>query len=93
MAPYFPAYPHGTDLTTVEQELAGALKWLEGATARLPDRLRMTLAAIGSGRSDGYRRYEDHLERLELGSPEGLGQRIMRRLVVLALDRSKREGP
>ncbi|WP_405241477.1 acetyl-CoA hydrolase/transferase C-terminal domain-containing protein [Lentisalinibacter salinarum] len=93
VAPYFPAYPHGTDLTTVEQELAGALTWLEGATARLPDRLRMTLAAMGSGRSDGSRRYEDHLERLELGSPEGLGQRIMRRLVVLALDRSKRERP
>ncbi|WP_405233560.1 acetyl-CoA hydrolase/transferase C-terminal domain-containing protein [Lentisalinibacter salinarum] len=93
VAPYFPAYPHGTDLTTVEQELAGALTWLEGATARLPDRLRMTLAAMGSGRSDDSRRYEDHLERLELGSPEGLGQRIMRRLVVLALDRSKRERP
>jgi hypothetical protein len=90
VAPHFPPYPHGTDLTTVEQDLAGALTWLEGATARLPDRLRVTLAALRPG---GDRRYEDHLERLDLGSPEGVGQRIMRRLVVLALDRSKQEGP
>lgn len=93
VAPHFPPYPHGTDLTTVEQELAGALTWLKGATGRLPDRLRVALSAIGRGGADGCHRYEDHLERLDLGSPEGLGQRIMRRLVVLALDRSKREGP
>ncbi|WP_405222365.1 acetyl-CoA hydrolase/transferase C-terminal domain-containing protein [Lentisalinibacter sediminis] len=93
VAPHFPPYPHGTDLTTVEQELAGALTWLKGATARLPDRLRVGLAAMRDGRADGHRRYAEHLERLELGSPAGLRQRIMRRLVILALARSKRERP
>lgn len=93
VAPHFPPYPLGTDLTSVEQELAGALTWLEGATARLPDRLRATLAAVRLGGAEGYRRYEDHLKRLDLGSPQGLGERLIRRLVVLALDRSNKEGP
>ena len=93
VAPHFPPYPHGTDLTTVEQELAGALTWLKDATVRLPDRLRVTLAAIRRGGGDADRRYADHLERLDLGSPEGLGQRIMQRLVALALYRSRKEGP
>jgi len=93
VAPYFPQYPHGTDLTTVEQELAEALTWLKGATARLPDRLRVGFAAMRHAGADGGGRWADHLERLDLASPEGLGQRMMRRLVALALDRSKREGP
>ncbi len=90
VAPHFPPYPHGTDLTPVEQELAAALTWLEAATARPLDRLRVTLAAFSRGGVNGHRA---HLERLDLGSPAGVKQRIMRRLVAHALQRTKREAP
>jgi acyl-CoA hydrolase len=85
VAPYFPAYPHGTDLTEVEQRLAGALTWLKDETAGRLSRWRTTIAALGSGVADDY---SEHLERLDLAAPGGLRQRIMRRLVAYALKRS-----
>jgi len=85
VAPHFPRYPLGTDLTVVEQDLAAALAWLESATARPLDRLRVTLAAC---RHDVPERCREHLTRLELSSPDGVRERIMRRLVAYALTRS-----
>ena len=86
VAPHFPSYPHGTDLTPVEQELAKALTWLKGATARPLDRLRVVLDACRREVRDEHR---EHMIRLELGSPAGLRQRILRRLVAFALTRSE----
>ena len=85
VAAHFPTYPHGTDLTPVEQDLAQALTWLKGATARPFDRLRVTLDACRRGVPDEHR---EHMIRLELASPAGLRQRILRRLVAFALTRS-----
>jgi acyl-CoA hydrolase len=86
VAAHFPAYPHGTDLTPVEQDLAQALTWLKGATARPFDRLRVTFDACRRGVRDEHR---EHMIRLELGAPAGLRQRILRRLVAFALTRSR----
>lgn len=85
VAPHFPSYPHGTDLTPVEQTLAGALTWLKGETAGGLARWRTTVAALGRAEPGDYR---EELERLDLGEPRGLRQRIMRRLVAYALEKS-----
>jgi acyl-CoA hydrolase len=81
----FSEYPFGTDLTREEIELARALRWLKESTAGPAARLR-TLAGAAFTRA----REEDQrlLERLRLARPANLGERILAKLVCLALRRS-----
>ncbi|HWM29049.1 MAG TPA: acetyl-CoA hydrolase/transferase C-terminal domain-containing protein [Woeseiaceae bacterium] len=84
-APYFPQYPLGTDLTPVEQDLAAALTWLKGRTARRwPQIVTLASALLQSPRDDLL----PALERLSLDAPRSLRERLLRRLVSYALRNS-----
>jgi acyl-CoA hydrolase len=79
----FSEYPFGTDLTAEEIVLAKALKHLKARTASRSGKLRMLAAAIvQTGEAD---RYSSLLRRLDLDRPEKLRDRLLRRLVVMAL--------
>ncbi|MEX2125851.1 MAG: acetyl-CoA hydrolase/transferase C-terminal domain-containing protein [Woeseia sp.] len=83
--PYFPAYPLGTDLTPVEQELATALAWLKERTARRwPQVVTLTSALLERPDADRLAA----LRRLSLDAPQSLRERVLRRLVNHALKRS-----
>jgi acyl-CoA hydrolase len=82
---YFPAYPLGTDLTAVEQVLVPALEWLQANTARTSSMARVLIAAIFNG---GAAKHNSAIDRLGLGQPSGLGDRLRRRLVSYALTRT-----
>lgn len=79
---FFPAYPLGTELTTEEQDLVDALGWLETRTARP---LRHAVALSSAVLRGGGRAVDPALTRLQLDSPAGLRERLLRRLVSHAL--------
>ncbi|HMB72865.1 MAG TPA: acetyl-CoA hydrolase/transferase C-terminal domain-containing protein, partial [Gammaproteobacteria bacterium] len=83
--PHFPPYPLGSEFTPVEQNLVEALQWLEVRTARPWPRAR-TLAAAITHRSGA--RHRDAFVRMRLDQPHGLRERVLRRLLGLALDRT-----
>ena len=78
----FSAYPFGTDLTREEIELAGALRWLKDATSTRAGRVATAARALLAGVRDEDRRL---LERMQLGKPASLREKIDARLVSLAL--------
>jgi acyl-CoA hydrolase len=82
----FSEYPFGTDLTRQEIDLAHALRWLKSNTT---GGLRRTVT-VGHAllkRSESADR--GHLERLGLGSPANAGERLMAKLVSLALAKTR----
>jgi acyl-CoA hydrolase len=82
-AGFFSEYPFGTDFTAEEIVLARALKHLKARTATFGGRLRVMVKAVAAGRAqDEHRAY---LRRLDLETPQQAGDRMLRRLVVLAL--------
>ena len=85
LRPYFPEYPLGTDLTATEQELVRALQWLQINTARTSSRLRVMILALLSSGAPGN---DVALDRLGLGQASGIGERLTRRLVGYALNRT-----
>lgn len=91
VAPHFPPYPMGSELTSVEQRLAAALRWLKEGTATRRG-MASTVARAVLHRVDP--RHGEALERMRLARPGSLGERVTRRLVALALDRteSRRDG-
>ena len=82
---YFPDYPLGTDLTATEQELVPALEWLQTNMARASSKLRVLFGAILGG---GTPMNNAAIDRLGLGQPSGIGDRLRRRLVNHALNRT-----
>ncbi len=80
---FFSEYPFGTDLTADEIALARALRFLEAHTAGLRPRLRTLAAALVHGRAGAQ--HAAALKRMGLAAPRGLGERVQRRLLVLAL--------
>jgi len=78
-----PRFPFGTDLDADEMRLLGALEWLKRGTATGGARLRMLArgALAGAARGEEPRL----LQRLALQQPRGLGQKLMARLVQVAL--------
>src|SRR5215831_11611871 len=85
-AGYFSEYPFGTDLTAEEIELARALGWLEPRTAGAWKRLRTLTAALTHGApGDGH---VAALVRMGLAQPRGIAERLERRLLAFALERS-----
>mgnify|MGYP002622292103 CR=1 FL=1 len=86
IAPYFPTYPLGTDFTVEEQRLVAALSWLRERTARPISKAKTTAAAV-FGRT--ARDFDAELARMELATPQILGERILARLVSHALEQSQ----
>lgn len=83
---HFPAYPLGTDLTVDEQNLAEALEWLQANTASTGKRVRTMLKATLSGEQQGG---DTALARMDLEAPNNLKQRLMKRLLRYALQRTR----
>jgi acyl-CoA hydrolase len=80
----FSEYPFGTDLTREEIELAHALRWLAEHTAgarKIATMARALLRPHDAPRS--------HLERLKLDAAETFSQRLLGKLVGLALARTR----
>jgi acyl-CoA hydrolase len=85
--PFFPDYPLGTDLTATEQALVPALEWLQSNTNQPTQKLRVVMAALASfGRTEN----SAAIERLGLDRASSLGDRLQRRLVNYALQRTGR---
>jgi acyl-CoA hydrolase len=85
-AGYFSEYPFGTDLTAEEAALARALRFLESATGSTWDRL--VTAARALLRGGRFAAHRAALERMDLAQPRDLRERLERRLVAFALERS-----
>ena len=83
---YFPPYPLGSELTQTEQELVQALEWLKAQIARPWSNLPVLVSAlIPGGRNDN----QIALERMGLDKTSNLKERVMRRLLDHALERTK----
>ncbi len=82
--PHFPAYPLGTELTEIEQELAEGLGWLRDNTAQRMDKWRTVAAALFSAKPELH---VEALERMRLSTPASIGERIAQRLVAYALQK------
>jgi acyl-CoA hydrolase len=82
---YFSEYPFGTDLTEEEIALARALKFLDGRTASAFGSLRTAAASLAAPPA---RQHSSALRRMGLDQPRGLSERLLRRLVVFALNAS-----
>ena len=81
----FPPYPLGTELTADEQALAKALGWLQASTASVGGRMRTVLQAT-LAKVDAIN--ESALDRMGLGRPSGIQQRLLRQLIGYALKRT-----
>ena len=81
-----PMFPLGTDFDATEQRLVAALQWLKGNAAGW--RGRITLAA---GLARAFPAAEDSgaFARMGLDAPRGPREWLLRRLVALALDRTR----
>jgi len=82
----FSEYPFGTDLTTEEIHLSKALKHLQARTATLGGRVQMFAAALARGHSSDL--HASCLRRMGLDRPRSIRERLLRRLVVAALEQA-----
>jgi acyl-CoA hydrolase len=80
---FFSEYPFGTDLTAEEIVLTRALKSLQARTTTLPRKLGTLLDAVWRGKPAD--RHLPLLQRLRLDRPTSLGERLLQRLVAMAL--------
>jgi len=80
-----PMFPLGTDFDAVEQRLVPALQWLKqnSAPGRRLD-LAMALAGAKPVAEDA-----PALDRMGLAAPRGLRERLMRRALALALEKTR----
>lgn len=85
VAPHFPPYPMGSTLTPVERRLAAALRWLKERTATRRGTASTVVSALLRRIDPGH---GEALRRMRLARPASLGERVKRRLVALALDRT-----
>ena len=79
-----PDYPLGSDFTEDEQRLVRALGWLKARGQTFAGRMRLLLTALLSGGAFD----PPALQRMGLAAPAGVGERLQRRLLSLALRRS-----
>ncbi len=80
-----PMFPLGTDFDPVEQRLIPALQWLKRNSA---GRRRLGLA-LGIAAAEPAREDAAALDRMGLGAPRGVRERLMRRALALALHRTR----
>jgi len=82
----FSEYPFGTDLTREEVELARALRWLKDATGSRRGKVATVVrAAFTASRAEDRRL----LERMQLGAPRSLREKLDAKLVSLGLATSR----
>ena len=79
-----PDYPLGSDFTDVEQRLVKALGWLKSHTATPWAKVATLLASLRAGPSHD----REALARMQLEAPRRARDRLLARLVSLALDRT-----
>ncbi|ANO52676.1 acetyl-CoA hydrolase/transferase C-terminal domain-containing protein [Woeseia oceani] len=77
----FPRYPLGTDMTATEQKLAAALEWLEAGTATAFNKAGVLASALLAG---DVAASPEALTRLGLDITKGMGERLQRRLISYA---------
>ena len=81
-----PDYPMGSDFTEVEQRLVRALGWLKSATATRGGKLRTIASALATSTvEDG-----EAMKRMALQAPTTLAERVVARLLRLALQHTRR---
>lgn len=85
VSPHFPPYPLGTELTPTEQELVAALQWLEARTARPWTKAALLAEAIARPAKG----YAAAMARMGLEKPTRMRERLLRRLVGIALERTQ----
>lgn len=88
VAEYFPPYPLGTDLTPIERRLADALLFLKANTATPGARLRLLATALFDARPGAH---ADALRRMNLWEPKTARERVSRRLLCHALEKTNDE--
>lgn len=85
-----PLFPLGSDFDDIEQRIIPALGWLKSNTAGWRSRAGVLRAALGaSARSEDAAIYD----RLGLAAPRGLAEHTLRRLVAVALERTRGQAP
>ena len=84
---FFSEYPFGTDLSGEEIALARALRFLEAHSGSATARLVIALRALAHGAPRPDQRAA--LQRMGLDAPHGPAQRLQRRLIALALERTR----
>lgn len=80
-----PPFPFGSDFTEVEQRLLPALAWLQSSSTNWKGRWRLFKALLQPG--EAVAEEAAALERMGLSGATGLGDRLQRRLLQIALRR------
>ncbi len=80
-----PVFPLGTDFDAEEQRLIPALRWLKEHASHWRGRLALAAGLAAARPQAGS---DAVLARLGLGAPRGARERVLRRLVELALSRT-----
>ncbi len=84
-----PTFPFGSDFDETEQRLLPALEWLKAGSRRWRGRWQVLRAVCRPGEiADGE---EEALQRMDLGTPKSLRDRMQRRLLQAALRRQTRD--
>ncbi|MDX1804604.1 MAG: acetyl-CoA hydrolase/transferase C-terminal domain-containing protein [Alcanivorax sp.] len=79
----FPAFPLGSDFTEVEQQLMAALTWLK---EKVSHRQYLQLGRKALFREGSETTYQYALQRMGLGTPQTLRERLTQRLLLVALE-------
>jgi hypothetical protein len=79
-------FPLGTDFDADEQRLIPALQWLKQSAAGWRGKVGLAAGVAGGAPSPEDSRA---LARMGLAKPRGIREEVMRRLVALALRRTK----
>lgn len=82
----FAPYPFGTDLTPEEIRLASALRWLGSNTATPTTRLATSIKALFTPLPPEV---QPLLKRMSLDRPVSVRERLLQKLVALALDQTR----
>jgi acyl-CoA hydrolase len=80
-----PMFPLGTDFDAEEQQLIPALRWLKESASHWRGRAALVAGLVRARAKPGD---VPALARMGLGTPSGLRQRLLRRLLVLAMERT-----
>ena len=83
----FPDFPFGSDFTSEERRLLSALRWLKRRSGGTTAKAALLARALLAGRA--LPEDEAALTRMELASPHGIGEHVLRRLVALGLSATR----
>ena len=81
-----PMFPLGTDFDADEQRLIPALQWLKRSASTWSGRMRLAAAFAGGAPAEAEARA---LARMGLAAPQGLKERVLQRILALALRRTR----